>query len=95
MFTHTALENAAVVAEHIRRAISALIFPYNDKEEAVTATFGISTYSPVNMGKPKGLFHLADMALYEGKKRYHKNCIVSRTENGYKKFSTKGMAIAV
>jgi diguanylate cyclase (GGDEF)-like protein len=95
LFTHTALENAVIVAEHMRRAISALIFPYNDKEVHVTATFGISAYSPTNMGKPKELLHKADMALYEGKKQYNKNCIVTYTENGYKKLSTHGVAIAV
>lgn len=95
LFTHTALENAVVVAEHIRRAISALIFPCDDKEVQVTATFGISAYSPLNMGKPKELLHRADMALYEGKKQYNKNCIVTYTENGYKKLSTHGVAIAV
>lgn len=58
-----------MVIEHIHRAISALIFPYDDKEVQVTATFGISTYNPMNTGKSRDLLHYADMALYEGKKR--------------------------
>jgi len=84
LFTHTALENAVIIAERIHRAISTLIFPYNEKEIQVTATFGISAYSSVNVKEPKELLHHADMALYEGKKRYDKNCVVTYTESGYK-----------
>jgi len=83
LFPHTVLESAVVAVEHIRRAISALIFSYNEKEVQVTATFGISSYPPVNTGKPKELFHQADTALYEGKKRYNKNCVVVYTGNVY------------
>ncbi|MGE5443873.1 MAG: diguanylate cyclase [Ignavibacteriales bacterium] len=84
LFTHTTLENAVIIAERIHRAISTLIFPYNEKEIQVTATFGISAYSSVNVREPKELLHHADMALYEGKKRYDKNCVVTYTESGYK-----------
>jgi Diguanylate cyclase, GGDEF domain len=73
-----------IIAERIHRTISTLIFPYNEKEIQVTATFGISTYSPVTVREPKELLHHADMALYEGKKRCDKNCVVTYTENGYK-----------
>jgi hypothetical protein len=49
----------------------------------------------MNTGKSRDLLHHADMALYEGKKRYGKNCIVVYTENGYKKLSLPEVAIAV
>lgn len=84
LFTHTALENAVTIAWRIHRAISTIIFPYNEKETRVTATFGVSSYSPVNIREPKELLHHADMALYEGKKRYDKNCVITYTESGYK-----------
>jgi diguanylate cyclase (GGDEF)-like protein len=84
LFTHTTLENAALIAKRIHRAISTLIFPCDEKEIQVTATFGISTYLPANVREAQELLYHADMALYEGKKRYGKNCVVIHTEDGYK-----------
>lgn len=84
LFIHTDLENAVTIAKRIHGAISTLIFPYNDKQIRVTATFGLSTYSPGNVREPKELLHYADMALYKGKKRFDKNCIVTHTQSGYK-----------
>jgi diguanylate cyclase (GGDEF)-like protein len=83
LFTHTRLEDAVIAVEHIRRTISALTFLHNEKEVRVTATFGISSYLPENTNSTT-LLHRADMGLYEGKKQYHKNCIVIYTENGYR-----------
>lgn len=64
------------------------------KEMQVAATFGVSAYGPVNTGKPKELLHHADMARYEGEKRYNKNCVVTCTESGYKKLPARVMALA-
>ncbi|MER3445320.1 MAG: hypothetical protein C4291_00125 [Candidatus Dadabacteria bacterium] len=83
LFTHTTLEDAAIIAERIHRNILNLIFPHDEKGIQVTATFGISTYSPVNIREPKELLHQADMALYEGKRQYSKNCLVIYTGSGY------------
>ena len=84
LFTHTALEDAAIVAERIRYAISALIIPYSGEQVQVTATFGISTCSSANVKEPEELLYHADMALYKGKKQYGKNCVVISTGDGYR-----------
>ncbi len=81
---HTALEDTLVAVEQIRRFISALVFPYHGKGVRVTATFGISEYQSGNAEKPEDLLYNADMALYEGKKRYDKNCLVVCAKNGFK-----------
>jgi diguanylate cyclase (GGDEF)-like protein len=82
--SHTALEDTQTAVERIRRFISALVFPYNGKGVRVTATFGISEYQSANAEKQEDLLYYADMALYEGKKRYDKNCVVVHTKNGFK-----------
>jgi diguanylate cyclase (GGDEF)-like protein len=84
LFTHTILGNAAIVVERIRRVISSLIFPNSGGHVRISATFGISSYPGLNVEKPEDLLYYADMALYEGKKQYNKNCVVISLENGYR-----------
>jgi diguanylate cyclase (GGDEF)-like protein len=84
LFPQTRLDDAVVAVEHIRRTISTLVFLHNEKKVGVTATFGMSSNLPENTKNSSTLLHRADMALYEGKKQYHKNCIVTYSEYGYK-----------
>ncbi|MGH7901169.1 MAG: GGDEF domain-containing protein, partial [Thermodesulfobacteriota bacterium] len=84
LFPQTRLDDAVVAAEHIRRTISTLVFLHNEKKVGVTATFGMSSNLPENTKTSSTLLHRADMGLYEGKKQYHKNCIVTYSEYGYK-----------
>lgn len=84
LFPQTRLDDAVVAVEHIRGTISTLVFLHNEKTVGVTATFGMSTNLPENTNNSSTLLHRADMALYEGKKQYRKNCIVTYSEYGYK-----------
>jgi diguanylate cyclase (GGDEF)-like protein len=81
LFPQTRLDDATVAVEHIRRTISTLTF---ERRVRVTATFGMSSILPEIPDDSNTLLHRADMALYEGKKQYRKNCIVTYSEHGSK-----------
>ncbi|MCH8028711.1 MAG: sensor domain-containing diguanylate cyclase [Candidatus Dadabacteria bacterium] len=84
LYTHTKLEKAIVAVERIRRALEKISFQQNtDDSLQITATFGISSYPPLRTIKAEELIHYADMALYEGKKKYNRNCIVYYNGNEY------------
>lgn len=64
----TGSEGAAVVAERIRQCIqNHTFFAESDTPAKITATVGYATY-PCDAGSKKELIHLADKAMYEGKK---------------------------
>jgi diguanylate cyclase (GGDEF)-like protein len=69
----TSLNEAYILAEKIRKTISATVYEYNAMELSITLTFGVYEYS--QEANIEHCISFADAALYEGK-RSTKNCVV-------------------
>jgi len=85
LFPHTNLDSAIIAVDRIQRSLYDADIRTNGNSISVTATFGISSYPPVKTSQSEQLLHYADMALYEGKRNYDKNCIVIFNGNGFSK----------
>ncbi len=94
LFPHTVLESAVIAVERLRHALEDTEFNIGGIKVNVTATFGVSSYPPVKTCRADELLHYADMALYEGKRKYNKNCSVIYTGKGFRRVEVEGAAVS-
>jgi len=76
----TALDNALLLAERLRRLSSELEFVFDQKNASVTVSLGVASFDPDNPKSGDDLVREADRYLYEAKERGRNRVCSKRTQ---------------